>query len=94
MQHNGISSTVLVASLGLQITEHSGLTIEHCMARDCEIILVVPHNGTSGDHMDQPSDTDTTSVERTKLYVYGWLYYSIHRLIWSQPYFTSIYVYT
>ena len=57
-------SSVLVASLGLQVTEHSGLTTEHCMARDCEIILVVPHDGNTGDHIDQLSDCDTTSVER------------------------------
>ena len=65
-------SSVLVASLGLQVTEHSGLTIEHCMARDCEIILVVPHDGNTGDHMDQLSDTDTTSIERTCINVKIW----------------------
>jgi len=63
VQHSGIV-ILLVASLELQVTEHCGLTIEHCMARDCEIILVVPHDGTTGDHEDQPSDTDITSVEK------------------------------
>jgi len=63
VQHSGIV-IVLVASLGLQVTEHCGLTIEHCMARDCETILVTPHDGTTGDHVDQPSDSDTTSIEK------------------------------
>jgi len=55
----------LVASLELQVTAHCGLTIEHCMTRDCETILVVPHAGSTGDHVDQPRDTDTTSVTIT-----------------------------
>jgi len=55
----------LVASLELQVTAHCGLTTEHCMTRDCETILVVPHAGSTGDHMDQPRDTDTTSVTIT-----------------------------
>jgi len=63
VQHNGIV-IVLVASLGLQVIEHRGLTTEHCIARDCETILVVPHDGTTGDHVDQGSEMDTTSVGR------------------------------
>jgi len=67
VQHSEIFS-VLVATLALQVEEHSGLTSEHCIERDCDTLLVEPHgDGTAGDHMDQPSGIDTTSVGKKEL---------------------------